>query len=488
MLQTVHKHLLTSAVKINLLFTTELFLSILSLILLSLPAVFTSLCSATITYINLREIRVVGSTYTSSQGLSFSSPSSLTLPCQEDGVELYPRESNAKTTLDVTSAPTVRKENHPVSHPSPPLPPSVVAVSNMNREEFKEKSATDSYNDTSKSSDNTDNNDDKNNIKKKIPQPPYYLEFEDTPRSSRQGSVEMSGSPQATGALLRHSSDSDLRLLVLPATQFNIQSHTQSYGQLHSSDSGNDLNDCVESVGWSKSSIHTSNTNSTFANRRNSNFDSSSGVVDNNIYTNRGGNYIHNNLHDDKDFDSKNDLLANDNCNSNDIDSNKIHDTCKNNSIDMTNIDGNEINNKIYRINDRHSSSHTSNRSVDSNSKPPEEFIPISESAWEISKELFTSKTFWRFSALTLLLINLKAIFRHLDATLPTYLIRTFGANVPKGTIYSINPFIIILLTPLVAALTGGYAHFDMIKYGSYLTAVSPFFLAFSTSIWATVW
>ena len=66
-------------------------------------------------------------------------------------------------------------------------------------------------------------------------------------------------------------------------------------------------------------------------------------------------------------------------------------------------------------------------------------------------KEIVFSKTFWRFCLLSLFLINLRAIFRHLDATLPTYLVRSFGANYPKGIIYAINPFIIILLTPVIA-------------------------------------
>lgn len=104
-----------------------------------------------------------------------------------------------------------------------------------------------------------------------------------------------------------------------------------------------------------------------------------------------------------------------------------------------------------------------------------------------IVKELFTSMTFWRFVVLSLFLINLKAIFRHLDATLPTYLVRTFGPGVPKGTIYGINPFMIMFLTPVVSALTTQYAHYDMIKYGGYLSAISPFFLAISESIWAAV-
>lgn len=117
-----------------------------------------------------------------------------------------------------------------------------------------------------------------------------------------------------------------------------------------------------------------------------------------------------------------------------------------------------------------------------------QEFQLRPETPWQIVRELFSSPTMWRFSALTLLLINLKTIFRHLDATLPTYLVRIFGDKVPKGIIYSINPFMIIFLTPLVSALTSSYAHFDMIKYGGYLTAISPFFLAFSTSMWAVVW
>jgi proton-dependent oligopeptide transporter, POT family len=116
-----------------------------------------------------------------------------------------------------------------------------------------------------------------------------------------------------------------------------------------------------------------------------------------------------------------------------------------------------------------------------------ENFTPSQASIIEIAKQLLVSKTFWRFTFFSLFLINLNAVFRHLDATLPTYLIREFGSNVPKGIIYSINPMIIIMITPVIAALTSQYAHYDMIKYGGYVTALSPFFLACSTSIWATI-
>jgi hypothetical protein len=38
----------------------------------------------------------------------------------------------------------------------------------------------------------------------------------------------------------------------------------------------------------------------------------------------------------------------------------------------------------------------------------------------------------------------------------------------------------------VVAGLTKDYDHFDMIKWGGYLSALSPFFPALSTSIWAS--
>ena len=114
------------------------------------------------------------------------------------------------------------------------------------------------------------------------------------------------------------------------------------------------------------------------------------------------------------------------------------------------------------------------------------EYKPTPEKPWVVAKELFRSPTFRRFAVLTLLLVNLRAVFRHLDATQPTYLVRCFGEKILKGMIYAINPFMIILLTPLVAGLTKDYDHFDMIKWGGYLSALSPFFPALSTSIWAS--
>lgn len=68
------------------------------------------------------------------------------------------------------------------------------------------------------------------------------------------------------------------------------------------------------------------------------------------------------------------------------------------------------------------------------------------------------------------------------QATLPKYLIRAFGCGTPIGLIYAINPTMILLLVPIVGAVTGGFHHFDMIHCGGYLSALSPLWIvAFNT-------
>ncbi|CAD7699196.1 unnamed protein product [Ostreobium quekettii] len=90
-----------------------------------------------------------------------------------------------------------------------------------------------------------------------------------------------------------------------------------------------------------------------------------------------------------------------------------------------------------------------------------------------------------KFAAVCLFTVNLKMIFRHLDATLPKYQTRAFGCDAHVGLVYSINPFIIICLVPIVGAVTTHLNHFDMIHYGSYLTALSPFWMVAFQSEWA---
>ena len=93
---------------------------------------------------------------------------------------------------------------------------------------------------------------------------------------------------------------------------------------------------------------------------------------------------------------------------------------------------------------------------------------------------LLRSRTFWQFLAMALFTLNLKQIFRHMDATFPKYAVRAFGCSAPFGSIYAINPALIIVGVPIVAALTPRTRHFDMIFRGSWITALAPFVVAYS--------
>jgi len=108
-------------------------------------------------------------------------------------------------------------------------------------------------------------------------------------------------------------------------------------------------------------------------------------------------------------------------------------------------------------------------------------------SPWTIIKDLLAMPMFWKFMAITLICVNLKCIFRYLDALLPKYLVREFGDTVPKGTINSINPAMIIVLVPIVSAFTSEVAPYRMIEFGSYITAASVLPLCLYTQISAAV-
>jgi len=114
-------------------------------------------------------------------------------------------------------------------------------------------------------------------------------------------------------------------------------------------------------------------------------------------------------------------------------------------------------------------------------------FSPRGGTVRQIVSETFMSPSFRKFLLVCLITLNVRMIFRHLDATLPKYMMREFGDDVPKGTIYSINPALIIILVPLVTAATTNVDPLVMIHIGSYVSAASVFALAVSTSIWACV-
>lgn len=92
----------------------------------------------------------------------------------------------------------------------------------------------------------------------------------------------------------------------------------------------------------------------------------------------------------------------------------------------------------------------------------------------------------YKFVAMSILTVNLKSIFRHLDATLPKFVARAFGCSAPAGSIYSINPAMIMTLVPVVGAALSWLEPFDAIHYGGYISAGSPLAIAASPTLGGT--
>ena len=114
-------------------------------------------------------------------------------------------------------------------------------------------------------------------------------------------------------------------------------------------------------------------------------------------------------------------------------------------------------------------------------------FQPYQSGMCQLCGDVRRSKNFWRFLTVCLCTLNVRMIFRHLDATFPKYLQREFGNNVPYGTIYSINPTVVILLVPMLTAVTTNIDPLKMITVGSLVSALSVFFLVANTSILASI-
>mmetsp|Transcript_2757 Transcript_2757/g.5325 ORF Transcript_2757/g.5325 Transcript_2757/m.5325 type:complete len:513 (-) Transcript_2757:1179-2717(-) len=101
--------------------------------------------------------------------------------------------------------------------------------------------------------------------------------------------------------------------------------------------------------------------------------------------------------------------------------------------------------------------------------------------------ELLRDATFLRFFSFSLLMVQLRQIFRHLDATLPKYLVRIHGPTVNKGLVYAVNPACVVLLVPVISALTAEKDAFTMILIGGYISATSAFYMTISSTLTAAI-
>lgn len=112
---------------------------------------------------------------------------------------------------------------------------------------------------------------------------------------------------------------------------------------------------------------------------------------------------------------------------------------------------------------------------------------PPAKNPLSIARDVLRERSFWIFMGFVALLTFVRLIFQHAHLTWPKYTLREFGETFPFAWYWSINPAMIIVLTPIVTAFTRRHRPYPVIVIGATVSAISVFAMAFSTTVTASV-
>ena len=96
-------------------------------------------------------------------------------------------------------------------------------------------------------------------------------------------------------------------------------------------------------------------------------------------------------------------------------------------------------------------------------------------------RRLLGQSGFYRLLAFLLLIGFLKLIFLQMDYVFPKFGIRELGNGAPIGHLSNINYILIIILVPIIGALTQKYSAYRMVVVGGAICAASVFVMALPT-------
>jgi MFS family permease len=91
---------------------------------------------------------------------------------------------------------------------------------------------------------------------------------------------------------------------------------------------------------------------------------------------------------------------------------------------------------------------------------------------------LWRQPGFYKFLAFLSLAALLRLVISHMYYTYPKFGIRELGPGAPVGRLWALNPFTIIILVPLVGALSQKISAYRMVVAGSIVAASSVFIMA----------
>jgi hypothetical protein len=99
----------------------------------------------------------------------------------------------------------------------------------------------------------------------------------------------------------------------------------------------------------------------------------------------------------------------------------------------------------------------------------------------ELFRRLLGQSGFYRLLVFLLLIGFLKFIFLSMDYVFPKFCLRVLGDGAPIGRLSNINYLLIILLAPVIGALTQQFSAYRMVIVGGIICAASVFIMALPT-------
>jgi len=97
----------------------------------------------------------------------------------------------------------------------------------------------------------------------------------------------------------------------------------------------------------------------------------------------------------------------------------------------------------------------------------------------KIFASVCTQTTFHKFLVFLALVVCVRLIYFHMSFTFPKYALRELGPGAPIGHLFGmLNSVCVIILVPVIGALTQRFSAYKMVVFGSFLSAASLFFLA----------
>lgn len=141
----------------------------------------------------------------------------------------------------------------------------------------------------------------------------------------------------------------------------------------------------------------------------------------------------------------------------------------------------------------------------DDNNNYPDEALPVRQrrcgccagrcswlcSAWSWIKSdvmpVLRNAYFHRLVVFSTVMIGVRIVYRHIDATFPKVIMRAFGEDAHYGALYSINPTLIIFITPLINGLTARFDIYNVMIVGTLVSALSMFIMSSELTLLSVV-